>query len=341
MAKAEEKREHVGLKKELGLFSAVSVIVAVMIGSGIFVSPSSALARSGSVGLSLIVWTVSGFLSLLGALAFAELSAMVPRSGAEYAYFLEAFVPLHSYFGQLPAFICAWIFIFVLRPAEVAVITLTFAEYFVQPFIPYFGHIEPESWHQVKKLVAIMTLGLMVYINMTSVKLYVRMQNIFMIFKIGACMLVIVGGIWWLATGHTELLNEPFKDSTTSPGQIALAFYSGLWAYDGWSASAVVAEEVQHPEINILRSILIAVPIVTVLYVSMNLMYMSVLTKAEMISAPAVVVVWAAKVLPSWMSFVIPLGVAVSTFGCGLSVQFGVTREINVSSPNVIYGCRT
>jgi amino acid transporter len=107
------------------------------------------LARSGSIGLSLIVWTVSGLLSLLGALAFAELSAVVPRSGAEYAYFLEAFGPLHSYFGQLPAFVCAWVFVFVLRPAEVAVIILTFAEYFVQPISPYFGDVDPDSWHKV------------------------------------------------------------------------------------------------------------------------------------------------------------------------------------------------
>jgi amino acid transporter len=78
---------------------------------------------------------------------------------------------------------------------------------------------------QIKKLVAILTLGLMVYINMTSVKLYVRMQNIFMVFKIGACVLVIVGGIWWLATGHTELLNEPFRGTTTSPGFRYFLFY--------------------------------------------------------------------------------------------------------------------
>ena len=119
-------------------------------GSGIFVSPSAALKHSGSIGLCLIIWIICGCLSLLGALAFAELSAVVPKSGAEYAYLMDAFSPLHRYFGQLPAFICSWVFVFLLRPAEVAVITLTFAEYIVRPFNPYIGDLDQKSTDEVR-----------------------------------------------------------------------------------------------------------------------------------------------------------------------------------------------
>lgn len=251
---------------------------------------------------------------------------MVPRSGAEYAYFVEAFTPLHRYAGQIPAFICSWVYVVLLRPAEVAVVMLTFAEYSVQPFSMYISDMPDESMFRLKKIIAILALGLITYINLTSVKLYVRVQNVFMVCKVMACVFVIGGGLWWLGTGHTELLNNPFRGSTTSPGSVALAFYSGLWAYDGWTSTAVVTEEIQKPERNILRSILIAVPLITILYVSMNLMYMSALTIPEMVNASAVAVLWAEKVLPSWMGFVIPLGVALSTFGCSLSIQFGVSR---------------
>lgn len=295
-------------------------------GSGIFVSPTSALERSGSVGFCLIVWASCGLLSLLGALAFAELSTVVPRSGAEYAYFIEAFGPLHHYAGQIPAFICSWIYVMLLRPAEVAVIILTFAEYSVQPFSGYLDNLSAADTTTLKKLIAIMALGLITYINLNSVKLYVKVQNMFTVCKVLACMLVIGGGIWWLSTGHVELLKDPFRGTTTSVGNVALAFYSGLWAYDGWTSAAVVTEEIQRPEVNILRSILIAVPTITFLYVSMNLMYMAALTMPEMVNAPAVAVVWANRVLPSWMGFAIPLGVALSTFGCALSVQFGISR---------------
>lgn len=265
-------------------------------------------------------------LSLFGALAFAELSTVVPRSGAEYAYFIEAFGPLHVYAGQIPAFICSWIYVMLLRPAEVAVIILTFAEYSVQPFSGFLNDLPAESMATLKKLIAIMALGMITYINLTSVKLYVKVQNVFTVCKVLACLVVIGGGIWWLSTGHTELLKDPFRGTTASVGDIALGFYSGLWAYDGWSSASIVTEEIQNPEVNIRRSILIAVPTITVLYVSMNLMYMAALTIPEMVSAPAVAVLWANKVLPVWMRFLIPLGVALSTFGCALSVQFGVSR---------------
>lgn len=318
--------EKVRLKRELGLFSAVNMIVAVMIGSGIFVSPTNALIRSGSIGFCLIVWGLCGTVSLLGALAFAELGTVVPRSGAEYIYFVEAFSGMHRYWGQLPAFICSWVYVMVLRPAEVAVVVLTFAEYIIQPLSNYTKEVPRDSMELVTKLISIAALGLMTYINLTSVKLYVKVQNVFTVCKVAACVLVIGGGIFWLGSGKTELLHDPFKGTTTSPGDIALAFYSGLWAYDGWSSATIVTEEVDKPEVNILRSILISVPTVTLLYVAMNLMYMSVLTVPEMTSASAVAVMWAERALPYWLGFAIPLGVAVATFGCGISVQFGVSR---------------
>ncbi|XP_012287426.1 b(0,+)-type amino acid transporter 1 isoform X2 [Orussus abietinus] len=325
-SEVKENGPKVALKRELGLFSAVSLILAVMIGSGIFVSPTSALERSGSVGFCLIIWASCGALSLLGALAFAELGTVVPRSGAEYVFFVEAFAPLHHYLGQLPAFICSWVYVMVLRPAEVAVVILTFAEYSVQPFTIFMADIPKASMVQVKKLIALLALGLITYINISSVKLFVRVQNVFTVCKVAACVMVISGGLWWLASGRTELLKDPFEGTIASPGSIALAFYSGLWAYDGWTSATIVTEEVQRPEVNILRSILIAVPTISILYVSMNLMYMSALTIPEMIGAPAVAVLWAERVLPGWMGFVIPLGVALSTFGCALSIQFGVSR---------------
>lgn len=83
----------------------------------------------------------------------------------------------------------------------------------------------------MKKLIAILSLGLMVYINMTSVKLYVKVQNIFGVFKIAACVLVIIGGSYWLAIGNTERLHDPFKNSDWSPGWF-FRLYCLEWKYD-------------------------------------------------------------------------------------------------------------
>lgn len=115
-----DKTQNVGLQRHLGLTAAVNVIVGVMIGSGIFISPTDALAYSGSVGACLAVWSICGVISLLGALCFAELGTIVPRSGADYAYLMEAFSSTHKLWGPLPSFVCAWIYVLFLRPAEIA-----------------------------------------------------------------------------------------------------------------------------------------------------------------------------------------------------------------------------
>lgn len=151
----------VGLKREMGLLAAINVILGVMIGSGIFISPQAALLHSGSIGACLVVWIACGIISLLGALCFAELGTIVPRSGAEYAYLIEAFAKTNKFWGPLPSFVCAWVYVMVLRPAEIAVIILTFSEYSIQPFHSALGLAEmsPSDKTNIVKLVALLALG--------------------------------------------------------------------------------------------------------------------------------------------------------------------------------------
>ncbi|KAB0796655.1 hypothetical protein PPYR_10716 [Photinus pyralis] len=320
----------VQLKREMGLFSAVNMILGVIIGSGIFVSSASALNHAGSVGMCIIVWIVCGIISLLGALTFAELGTVVPRSGAEYAFYMDSFGPLHPFWGKLPAFLCSWVYVIALRPAEVAVITLTFAEYACQPLFDYLGMFQKSDKDNVAKLISIVVLGIITFINVTSVKLYVKIQNIFSSFKVIACIVVILGGVYQWCIGNFDNLNTGFEGTKYSAKDIALAFYSGLWAYDGWNAVTTVTEELKDPEKNILRSICISVPIVTFLYVFVNVAYMTALSVPEMVDAPAVAVAFGEKALGP-VQFLIPVGVACATFGCALSIQFSVTRICFVS----------
>lgn len=137
--------------------------------------------------------------------------------------------------------------------------------------------------------------------------------------------MVIGAGIYQLAIGNTDNLQSGFDGTTTNPGHIALAFYNGLWAFDGWSSVASVTEEMKKPEKTIPRSILIAIPIITVLYVLMNLAYMTVLTQSEMIGSSAVAIDFGHKVLGPF-ALVIPISVALSAFGCAMCMQFSTTR---------------
>lgn len=130
-------------------------------GSGIFISPTTALAGSGSIGVCLIVWALSGVLSLLGALAYAELATLVPKSGGEYSYFLEAFKHLNSFWSPLPSFLCGWIYILIFLPAGNSVTLLAFAEYVCSPFSSYMNTCSEAEKDVIKKCVAIGALGKM------------------------------------------------------------------------------------------------------------------------------------------------------------------------------------
>ena len=136
------------LQQQLGLYNGISLIVGCIIGSGIFLSPKSVLENAGSVGMSMVVWVVSGVFSLIGALCFAELGTTILASGGEYSYILFAF-------GELPAFVLLWATLIIINPTGQAIIALTFANYVMQPFV---GDCENPS-AGVVQIVAILCLG--------------------------------------------------------------------------------------------------------------------------------------------------------------------------------------
>ena len=117
------------LKKEVSLINAITLIVGAVIGSGIFVSPTGILEKSGSIGVSLFIWLGCGLIALLGCLCYAELGTCVKKSGAEYAYLFAAF-------GPIPAFLFSWTSILIIRPSAGAIIAMIFAEYVSKPFYP-------------------------------------------------------------------------------------------------------------------------------------------------------------------------------------------------------------
>ncbi|XP_001354814.1 b(0,+)-type amino acid transporter 1 isoform X1 [Drosophila persimilis] len=307
------QNDAVHLERRLGLFSGVALIVGTMIGSGIFVSPSGLLVRTGSVGVSFVIWLACGVLSLLGALAYAELGTMNTSSGAEWAYFMDAY-------GPAPAFLFSWVSTLVLKPSQMAIICLSFAQYAVEAFVT-----ECDPPRGVVKMVALVAIVMILFVNCYSVNLGMAVQNVFTAAKLVAVVIVICGGAWKLMQGNTQHLSNAFNGPMPNVGAIATAFYTGLWAYDGWNNLNYVTEEIQNPSKNLPRSIIIGIPLVTLCYALINISYLAAMSPQEMIESEAVAVTFGNRILGA-MAWLMPLSVTISTFGSANGTLFAAGR---------------
>ncbi|XP_052040725.1 b(0,+)-type amino acid transporter 1-like isoform X1 [Apodemus sylvaticus] len=312
------------LKREIGLWSAVSMTAGCMIGSGIFMSPQGVLVYIGSPGASLIVWATCGILALLGALCYAELGSLVPESGGDYAYILRTF-------GSLPAFLVIYIFVLVGRPAAITAVSLSFAEYALAPFYPGCSSL-PQV---IVKIVASSCILLLLLINFWSSRMSTVLMNVCTAAKLFSLLVIVVGGAVVLAQGHipTESLFFAFHNTTQQAGRIGMAFYQGLWSFDGWNNINTVIEELTNPKQNLVWAVAIAIPLVTILYVLVNISYLLVMSPSEILSSDAIAVSWGDQVLGSW-AWLVPLAVALSTFGAvnggffsGSRVCYAAARE--------------
>ncbi|XP_064467564.1 Y+L amino acid transporter 2-like isoform X3 [Ornithodoros turicata] len=296
------RRSSVTLKKELGLLNGVGIIVGIIIGAGIFVSPTGVLRYAGSPGMALMVWTSCGFISMVGAMCYAELGTMIPKSGGDYAYIFTAF-------GPLPAFLFLWVALLIIQPTSNAIAGITFANYILEPI--YAGCAPPDN---AVRLVAAVVICLLTFINCYNVKWATFVQDSLMFAKVIALVVIIIAGMVHLAQGHTGNLQNLFEGTTKDPGLICLSFYSGLFSYAGWNYLNFVTEELKNPFRNLPFAIYISLPLVTVIYLLANVSYFVVLTADEVQSANAVAVTFGEKIL-GVMSWVMPVSVALSTFG--------------------------
>jgi amino acid transporter len=210
----------------------LSLIVGLIIGSGIFSSPSQVNVNAGSPGASLIVWAIAGLLAWTGAASFAELGGAIPLNGGAQVY-------LSKIFGELFGFLFTWCAVMVLKPGSSAIISIIMGEYLVRAAIGAEAE-NVSSW--INKSVALVGLFAVTLLNCISTKLGTRMGDMFMFFKFVALLGVTVIGIVVAVTGFSASgqANQDwktigwFEGTSTNASSWAVALYAGLWAFDGW-----------------------------------------------------------------------------------------------------------
>jgi basic amino acid/polyamine antiporter, APA family len=325
-------KEASSFKASLGLLDATMIVAGSMIGSGIFIVSADITRNVGSAGWLIAVWLITGFMTLVAAVSYGELSAMFPKAGGQYVYLKEAFNPLTG-------FLYGWSFFAVIQTATIAAVAVAFSK-----FAGYFIHAleltDDNLLFQAgfikiypAQLVSILLIIFLTYINTRGVQGGKLIQTVFTITKLLSLFGLIVFGFLLAAKG--EIWNANWADAWSMKnlsaggvitgvtgsailGAIAASMVGSIFSSDAWNNVTFIAGEIKNPKRNIGLSLFLGTLIVTVIYVLANLMYLSVLPLNDIAFAPQdrVAVAASRQIFGDIGTYVIAVMIMVSTFGC-------------------------
>jgi basic amino acid/polyamine antiporter, APA family len=275
-----------GLIRGLNVWHATSIVAGTIIGSGIFLVPATMMKDAGSAKLVYLAWVVGGALSLFGVLTYAELGAVRPYAGGEYVYVRDAY-------GPLPAFLYAWTWFLIGKPASIATVTAGLVEALgTFSSLSFLSHTF-FAWHVTSSralsinyghLVAIGATVLITGVNYVGVRKAGSFQFAFTVLKI-----VLIVGIAVLAltaaSGSWSNFRTSFGGAKGGMAGFMAALVAALWAYDGWNDLNMVSEEIERPEKSIPIALIAGVSVVAILYMGMNAGIQRVLTATAIAQA--------------------------------------------------------
>jgi len=258
------------LKRQVGLFPATNIVVANMVGAGIFTTSGLLLAGLHDPVLLIILWVAGGIIALCGALSYAELGVAMPEAGGEYLFLSKLYHPL---FG----FLSGWVSFIVGFSAPIAASALGFSEYFCRalPGLPsWLDKSASVSPAVTGKILAISIILIFTFIHYRGIKYGARIQNILTTLKIGLILLLLIAGF---SSGNGNFANFT-KGSAVTPGlpglkTIALSLMWIMFAYSGWNASTYIGSEIKNPLKTLPRSLLLGTVIVMLLYIGLNILF--------------------------------------------------------------------
>ena len=251
-----------GLPRKLGLLDAVSIVIGIVIGAGIFLVPNLVARQLRSAAAILGVWTFAGVISFFGSLACAELGTMLPSTGGQYVFLREAY-------GPLVGFLCGWSMFLVARTAQVAWLAVTLALY-VSYFIPLSA---PAS-----KLLGIGAITLFTWINYQAVTAGAMVQKVFTLAKVSGLLLIVCSAFLWgsKVAPATDVVGGGFNLNS-----FGVALIACLLAYDGWVQLTFVAGEIRNPQRNVLFALAFGSIACIAIYLLANIAYLRVLPIPE------------------------------------------------------------
>lgn len=292
-----------GLAAQLGLFDATMLVMGGIVGSGIFINPYVVATLVHTPLLILGAWVAGGAFALVGAFIYAELADRMPKVGGQYAYLHEAIHPLIG-------FLFGWAYLLVIGAGGTAAVAVTCAKY-LRHLTNFSG---PENIWAVALVVAL------VVINCLGVRAGSNVQSLLMVLRIFAVAFIVAGGAWHVthssgspAAPWLPVLDRPVSFSLLSVFGASLV--PVLFAYGGWESSNFIATEIRNPRKNLPRALVLGVAGVLVLYLSVNLIYVQVLTPAGLASTDTPASLVMSRTFGDWGARVISVAIVISTLG--------------------------
>ena len=297
------------LVKGLGLLDSTMIVVGSMIGSGIFIVSADIARQVQSPGLLLLVWLMTGLMTMIGALSYGELAAAMPQAGGQYVYLRESLGPLWG-------FLYGWSMLLIIQTATIAAVAIAFAKFtgvlfpwfsssawiwkmgMLGPYKLWFGELGPYNLGlNTQNLLAILSIVFLTWVNTRGLRVGARVQNVFTFAKTGALVGLIVLGFlfataaarganftdFWRHAGLSELHSYTVGSETVWIGTLTLigvAMVGSLFASDAWNNVTFTAGEVKNPSRNLPLSLALGAGIVTLIYVLANVAYLNVLPLA-------------------------------------------------------------
>jgi APA family basic amino acid/polyamine antiporter len=321
--------EEKSFKRSLGLLDATMIVAGSMIGSGIFIVSADITRNVGSAGWLIAVWLITGFMTITAALSYGELSGMFPRAGGQYVYLKEAYNPLVG-------FLYGWSFFAVIQTATIAAVGVAFAK-FTAYLIPQLSEnlVAIDLGFRIispAQLLSIVVIVLLTFINTKGVRNGKLIQTTFTLTKllslfglIAFGLIMAKGDIWKANWTDAWNLHKLGTDGTIGSyttaaalGAIAAAMVGSIFSSDAWNNVTFIAAEIKKPSRNIGLSLFLGTLVVTIIYVTANIMYTAVLPLQEIASADKDRVAVAAShaIFGNAGTVVIALMIMISTFGC-------------------------
>uniref|UniRef100_A0A183BQT7 AA_permease domain-containing protein n=1 Tax=Globodera pallida TaxID=36090 RepID=A0A183BQT7_GLOPA len=310
----------------MGGWGATAFVVNGIIGSGIFITPTSILNNVQSVGASLIVWLLAGIISVIGAFCYVELGTSIRKSGGDFAYLC------HMRWTTVAFTFMSAANLFIV-PCYLAIEMETFAKYLQRGLRAHF--CEPFDQNFFSKMTSFSLLLLLFFLNCFSIRgVVARFQMLAMIAKIIASGIIIIVGLMVLITKGAQSNNfrEPFANTSTYPGHWVLALFAGLFSYDGWDILNFGAEDVKKPHRSMPFAIIVGMSTVATLYLAMNLSYFVVLSVPEVQKSNAIAMTFAERTLGGFLQYAMPFLVCIVLIGSLNATLFQGSRYIWASA---------